>query len=135
MRVALLLPALHADFLLLPLLLLLQQIKDHTGTPVAAAAIVSRGASGDVAQYVCAQCHLFFIFRTVSTFTCQSVTVFFLLCQSGHIHTCMHVAQQPSRLVYMLPCSPLRAQACMCPANPKHMLHKSQFMSAELLSL
>ncbi len=49
MRVALLLHALHADFLLL---LLLQQIKDHTGTPVAAAAIVSRGASDDVAQNV-----------------------------------------------------------------------------------
>jgi hypothetical protein len=49
MRVALLLHALHADFLLL---LLLQQIKDHTGTPVAAAAIVSRGALDDVARYV-----------------------------------------------------------------------------------
>ncbi len=135
MRVALLLPALHADFLLLPLLLLLQQIKDHTGTPVAAAAIVSRGASDDVAQYVR---KAFFLGLQDSHNICLPVrnSVLSSLPEWAYsVITYMHAAQQPSRLVYMLPCSPLRAQACMCQANPKHMSHKSQFLSAELLSV
>ena len=83
-----------ADFVLL---LLLQQIKDHTGyTCRCCSNCFTRSFRWCCTLCAHAQLPFFLVFRTVTTFACQSVTVFFLLCQSGHIY---------SVITYMHACS------------------------------